>query len=48
LIVVIEPVFTMHDKLLGCSVPLVVHVGCASAGNGTIDMLSVEKSPSGI
>src|SRR5690348_17295067 len=48
LIVVIDPVFTMHDMLLGCSAPFVVHVGCASAGNGMIVMFNVEKSPRGI
>src|SRR4029079_8693832 len=37
-----------HDRLRGCSAPLVVHVGCVSAGKATIVMPSVEKSPSGI
>src|SRR4029079_4089837 len=37
-----------HDRLRGCSAPLVVHVGCVSDGKATIVMPSVEKSPSGI
>src|SRR5438270_1657322 len=42
-----DPVFTMHGRLLGCRLPLVVHVA-VNVGCATIVIARFDLSPSGI